>query len=225
MRNTGCRIDTRIRRPDPALIERFRGLPAANLGDCMNRIAAMDPAIRPFTTGGMLGCAYTVRLPEGDNLLLHKALDLAEPGDVLVIDAGGSLRRAIFGELMVRYCELRGLGGLVVDGSIRDVDAIAGMGVPVYAKGVSPNGPYKNGPGEIGGAVAVGGQVVRPGDIVVGDSDGVVVVRPEDAEEVLEKVGALMDNEERILAAMDREGTYVRPWVDKKLRELGCEMR
>ncbi|EML9472776.1 TPA: RraA family protein, partial [Klebsiella quasipneumoniae subsp. quasipneumoniae] len=173
----GCRIVTDFERPSRELVEAFRDLPVANIDDCMNRLAAVDPAIRPVNKAPLLGTAFTVKVPEGDNLMFHKAMDLAREGDVIVIDAGGDTRRAIFGELMLNYCHKRGIAGVIVDGSIRDVDAISQMDIPVYAKGVTPNGPYKNGPGEINVPVVFGGQVVRPGDIVVGDADGIIIVR------------------------------------------------
>ena len=128
-----------------------------------------------------------------------------------MIDAFGCEERSILGELMVSYCKIRGASGIVVDGCIRDADAIRAMNFPIYARGVTPNGPYKNGPGEIGGAVVVGGQVIRPGDILAGDGDGIVVIRPEDAEEILEQVEKLMANESRTLSEMKQHSTYIRP--------------
>jgi len=221
--SVGCRIVTDIRRPDKALVRRFDDCPVANLDDCMNRTAAVDAGIKPFGTCRILGTAFTVRVPEGDNLMMHKALDLAQEGDVIVVDAGGALNRSICGELMLSYCEIKRIAGVIIDGSIRDSEAVSLMAMPVYARGVSPNGPYKNGPGEIGTVITCGGQVVRPGDIVVGDADGIVFVKPEEAQELLEAVAAVMRKEEEIKRAMYEEGTYIRPWVDAKLKEIGCE--
>lgn len=140
-----------------------------------------------------------------------------------MIDAGGDPNRSIFGEIMVRYCAKRGIAGIVVDGSIRDSDSIAQMDFPVYARGVTPNGPYKNGPGEIGGVVTVGGIVVHPGDIVVGDADGVIVIRPDEAEELAKKVRAFNDNEAATMERIANEGVLPRPWVDQKLEAIGVE--
>ena len=157
--------------------------------------------------------------------MFHKAMDMAKPGDVIMIDAGGSRARAIFGEIMAGYCRLRGIGGIVVDGSIRDSDTISEMkGFPVYAKGVTPNGPYKNGPGEIGGTISVGGVIVRPGDIVLGDPDGVIVIKPDEAEELLIKARAVMQRESAIIETMRVDGSYPRPWVEEKLQEINCEV-
>lgn len=219
----GLNIDLSFERPAKELVKQFYGLPVANIDDNMQRIAAIDAAIRPMNKAYLLGTAFTVRVPAGDNLMFHKAMDLALPGDVIVIDAGGVCERAIFGELMTTYCKIRRLAGIVVDGAIRDAAAISKMDFPVYAKGVTPNGPYKNGPGEIGGTVSVGGKVVNPGDILVGDSDGLVIIRPEDAPELLEKTKATQKNEQLLMEIMLKDGTYNRPWVDEKLKALGCK--
>ena len=195
-----------------------------NIDDCMGRTAAMHCRIHPMNKGNLVGTAFTIKVPEGDNLMFHKAMDMAQPGDVFVIDAGGSPNRSIFGELMVSYCRARGIAGIVVDGSIRDSEAIGELtDFPVYAIGVTPNGPYKNGPGEINTPVSVGGIVVHPGDIIVGDADGVIVIYPEDAETVLAAVKAVKVKEEGIMKDIVEKTSYVRPWVDEKLKEIGCE--
>lgn len=219
----GCRIHTQMQRPPKELVELFRGLPVANIDDNMSRTAALRYDIRPIGKAPLLGVAFTVKVAEGDNLMFHKALNMAQPGDVFMIDAGGDPHRSIFGEIMVRYCEKQGFAGIVVDGSIRDSDSISHMAFPVYAKGVTPNGPYKNGPGEIGGIVTVGGIIVHPGDIVVGDADGVIVIRPDEAEELAAKVRAFNENEVISMERIAREGVLPRPWVDEKLNALGVE--
>lgn len=219
----GCRIVTGWQRPAKELVEAFRGIPVANIDDCMNRTAAIHHSIRPLNRSALLGPAFTVKVAEGDNLMFHKAMDMAEPGDVIMIDAGGDPHRAIFGGLMASYCKVRGLNGIVVDGSIRDAEELQEMeDFAVYAKGATPNGPYKNGPGEIGSVICVGGIVVHPGDIVVGDQDGVVVIRPEDAEEIAKAARGVVEKEAKI-AELIATGSYVRPWVDAKLEEIGCE--
>ena len=222
MVNSGCVIYKDFKRPSKELIEAFRGVPVANIDDCMNRLAAVSPEIKPIGKPGVLGPAFTVKVAEGDNLMLHKAMDLAKPGDILVIDAGGSISRSIIGELMTHYCVIRGLGGILLDGSIRDYDELAEMDIPIYARAITPNGPYKNGPGEINTPISFGGQLVRPGDIVVGDGDGVLFIRPGEAPEILAAVKAVMETEAGIIATQNREGTYPRPWVDAKLQEIGC---
>jgi len=224
MPNTNCTIITKIKRPNEVLVEAFRNLPVANVDDCMNRMAAISSAIRPMNQAKLLGAAFTVKVPDGDNLMLHKAMDMAGPGDILMIDAGGGMNRAILGELMISYCKLRGISGIVVDGCIRDCEAVSLMDYPVYARGISPNGPYKNGPGEINTTIVIGGIVVRPGDIVLGDADGVIVIKPEEAIELAQKARDIMEKESGIMETMQRDGTYLRPWVDEKLAEIGCDI-
>lgn len=222
--NIGCKIISDFKRPDPDLVSKFKGMPVANIDDNMNRTAAIDHSIRPVNKAPLLGVAFTIRAPHGDNLMLHKAMDMAKPGDIIVIDAGGFEDRAIFGELMATYCKVRGVSGMIVDGAIRDYEALSKMDMPIYAKGVSPNGPYKNGPGEINVPVVVGGKVINPGDILVGDQDGVVVISPEDAEELYIKTQQVMEKEAKIMDDILNKGTYIRPWVNEKLKEIGCDI-
>ena len=119
----GCKIICDFPRPDPELVELFRDLPVANIDDCIERTAAVDSAIVPLGKGQLLGTAFTVHVAQGDNLMLHAAMDLAKPGDVIVIDAGGFTERAIFGELMATYCKIRGVRGIVCDGAVRDAES------------------------------------------------------------------------------------------------------
>jgi len=220
----GCKINLNYERPAKELVEAFKEFPVANIDDCMNRTAAIHSSIRPLNKTPLAGVAFTVRVPEGDNLFFHKALDLAQPGDVVMIDAGGGETRAIFGEIMAEYCRLRGVAGIVVDGCVRDSDYLSSLtDMAIYAKGITPNGPYKNGPGEIGTVIQVGGRIVKPGDIVVGDSDGVIVIDPADAEALIAATAAVQKKEAAIMDVLHKEGTYNRPWVDEKLREIGCE--
>ena len=222
---TGCRIIKDFKRPDRALVERFKDMPVANIDDNMNRIAAVDTSIEPIGKGQLLGTAFTVRVPQGDNLMFHAAMDLAKPGDVIMIDAGGFTDRAIFGELMATYCKSRGIKGIVCDGAIRDRGGLAAMeDFPVYAKSATPNGPYKNGPGEINVPVVIGGKVVHPGDIVVGDDDGVIIIDPAIANEIADATLAVEKKEADIMKHILEDGTYIRPWVDAKLKEIGCEI-
>ena len=219
----GCKIIKNFTRPDAALVEQFRDIPVANIDDCAGRIQAAAADIIPYGKGQLLGTAFTVRVPQGDNLMFHAAMDLAQPGDVIVIDAGGFTDRAIFGELMATYCKSRGIRGIVCDGAIRDKDALEEMeDFPVYAKAATPDGPYKNGPGEINTPVVIGGRIVNPGDIVVGDGDGVMFIDPADAPELAVAVQKIMDMEAGIMKNIVENGTYVRPWVEDKLKQIGC---
>ena len=188
----------------------------------MNRAFCMHPAIRPYNDNPLIGPAFTVKVRPGDNLFLHKALDLAAPGDIIVVDGQGDMSNALIGELMVLWAIKRGLGGIIVDGAIRDVTRLKTVSIPIYAAGVTPAGPYKEGPGEINFPVVCGGVVVNPGDIIVGDADGVVVIRPEDAHGVLEKANAKSRDEQQTLLDIEN-GAWARAWVDSTLAAKGCK--
>ena len=223
--SVGCKIIRDFLRPEPEVVELFRDLPVANIDDCMDRTAAVDSTIVPLGKGQLLGTAFTVRVAAGDNLMLHAAMDLAKPGDVIVIDAGGFTERAIFGELMATYCKTRGVRGIICDGAVRDAQALAAMeDFQVYARAVTPNGPYKNGPGEINTPITVGGRVVFPGDIVVGDGDGVLFIRPEHAQQIAEATRAVGQKEAAIMENILEHGTYLRSWVDDLLKKINCEI-
>ena len=222
----GCKIIRNFQRPDPTLVERYRGMPVENIDDCMNRIAAVDAAIKQIGYKvQLLGTAFTVKVAQGDNLMFHAAMDLTKPGDVVVIDAGGFTERAIFGELMAAYCKSRGVRGIICDGAIRDYDGLAEMkDFQVYARSATPNGPYKNGPGEINTPVVIGGRLVYPGDIIVGDQDGVLIISPAIAEQIAHATEEVEKKEAVIMEHIVKDGTYVRPWVAEKLKEIGCEV-
>ena len=222
--SAGCIIKKNFERPAKELVEAFRGIPVANIDDNMGRIAAVDASIFPLNPNAkLLGTAFTVNAPAGDNLLFHKALDMAQPGDVIVLANKGSLSRSLCGEIMSNYAKSRGLAGIIIDGCVRDSAALRELDFPVYAKGVTPNGPYKNGPGEMNFPVSFAGIIINPGDIIVGDADGLLVIRPEDAEELAKKAKAWHDSEEKQLEGILTKGEWVRPWVDDKLKEVGFE--
>ena len=152
----GCRIRRNFERPSKELVEAFRGIPVANIDDNCGRIAAVDSSIFPLNPKArLLGTAFTVNAPAGDNLLFHKALDMAQPGDVIVLANKGSLSRALCGEIMSNYAKSRGIAGIIIDGCVRDSYTLSQMDFPVYAKGITPNGPYKNGPGEMNFPVSI----------------------------------------------------------------------
>lgn len=221
--NSNNRVYNSFRRPEKELIEKFRDIPVANIDDCMGRLAAIDESIKPVGRSGLVGPALTIKVPAGDNLMMHYAMDLAQEGDVLVIDAGGCTNRAIFGGLMASYLMTKKIAGIVIDGAIRDSREIEEMGLPVYARGVTPNGPWKNGPGEVNTVIHVGGCLVAPGDIVVADQDGVLFVPKDSAAEVLERVSALMAGEAAVMQGIQKNGTMDRPWVMEKLKAAQCE--
>lgn len=220
----GFRILKRRRAVAADLVARFRALPVANVSDVMSRMTAGGPRLRPMHAGGvMAGPALTVRTRPGDNLMVHKAIDIAEPGDVIVVDAGGDLTNAIVGELMLSHAAKRGLGGIVINGAVRDYGHIRTHDFPVYAAGVTHRGPYKDGPGEINVPVALDGMTVEPGDLILGDEDGLLCVLWEAAETVCAAATEKHRAEEKQMAEIEA-GTSDRAWVDAALERLGCEI-
>jgi len=204
----GNRIVTQIQRPAATLVEQFWGIPSSNIGDMMNRLYCMREYISRIGRKDicMLGTAFTVKVPDGDNVFIHRALDLALPGDVIVIDGGGCITRSLMGEIMFTYAQNKKIAGIVVDGAIRDTDALDTLTIPVYAAGVTPQGPYKNGPGEINMPISCGGQVVFPGDILVGDADGVCVIRAGEAEKLVKQVQEKFSGERALLERYHTQG-------------------
>src|SRR3954452_13015881 len=214
----GFRIVTDVPRAPDALMDRFFDVPTAHLSDSMSRLFAGGADLRPMHRGGKLvGNALTVRTRPGDNLMVHKAIDMAKPRDVIVVDAGGELAQAIIGELMMRHAEKRGVAGFVIDGAIRDLGTIAAERYPVYAAGVTHRGPYKDGPGEINVPVTIGGMLVSPGDIVIGDDDGVVAIAPKDARAVAEATRKKAAAEAATLESIARK-SYDDTWIEKTLK-------
>ena len=207
---------------DPAILEALRGIASSLLSDNMARLSG-TVGLSPYHKAKPLaGTAVTVRTRAGDNFAIHRAFDFCRPGDVLVIDGGGDLIQALMGEIMATYAESLGVQGLVIDGAIRDVGSIRSKDFPVYARGVTHRGPYKNGPGEINVPVTVGGMVVHPGDIIVGDEDGVLAISPGDVEAVLAAAQRQGDKEAASLKAI-AEGKLDRGWVlahEQKLMAL-----
>ncbi len=219
----GLRIARRTRSVPKALIDKFAGLPVANVSDVMSRMTAGGPTLRPMHGGGALaGPAITVKTRPGDNLMIHKAIDMAEPGDVIVVDAGGALTNALIGELMLAHATKRGVGGFVINGAIRDAAAIRASSLPVFAAGITHRGPYKDGPGEINLPVAIDGMVIQAGDLMLGDDDGVLAVPFDDVETVLAAAWAKHAAEEKQMAAT-LAGTTDRSYIDATLARLGCE--
>ena len=198
---------------DPQIIARLRDIAVALISDSMHRNCG-SIGLRPYHKPSPLaGTAVTVRTRGGDNLAVLRAYDFCRPGDVMVIDAGGDLSNAVFGGIMSLGAEKLGLAGLIVDGAIRDVAEIGERSFPVYARGVSHRGPYKDGPGAINVEVTVGGMVVRPGDIVVGDQDGLCAFSPDIAAEVIAKALKQRDAEEATIKSI-LEGRWDRSFVD-----------
>lgn len=219
----GFRILERQRKVSGEYVKRFRALPVANVSDQMWRMTAGGARLRPMHRGGvMAGPAFTVRTRPGDNLMIHKALDIAEPGDVIVVDGGGDLTNSLIGELMLTHAAKRGIGGIVINGAIRDADAIAASELPVFAAGITHRGPYKDGPGEINVPIAIDGMNIEPGDLMLGDGDGVLCVPFDVVAPVCEASEAKKAAEDAMMVDI-QAGTSDRAWVDETLRRLGCE--
>ncbi len=198
---------TSVPKPAPGLLEAFRDAPTSIISDNLQRLPGAV-GLRPFHRGGpLIGTAFTVKTRPGDNLAIHQALELVGPGDVIVVDGGGDETRALVGEIMKTIAQYRGAAGYVIDGAIRDAGAIAADDFPCFARAAIHRGPYKSGPGEINVPVSIGGSVIVPGDIVVGDEDGVVSFPPSVAQSLLEAVKAQIKREADTLVAI-REGRY-----------------
>jgi regulator of RNase E activity RraA len=218
----GFRVLNNHQRSAPDMVAAFARIPTAIISDNINRMVAAGPRLRPLhAKGGLAGTALTVKTRPGDNLMIHKAVDIAEPGDVIVVDAGGDLTNSLIGELIISHARSRGVAGFVVDGAARDLDAISVSDYPIYAAGVSHRGPYKDGPGEVNVPVSLDGMVVEPGDIVVGDMDGVLAIPRLEASAILEAARAQEKREADIMAAINGDG-WDRSWVDEILKSKGC---
>ncbi len=193
---------------------------AANLADAMGRFHFMDPGIRMRTGLPLCGVAVTVLARPADNLMIHKAMEIATPGDIILVNTSGNTTSAVFGELMGNSAVAAGIGGLVVDGALRDVTALAGLRFPAFSRSVCAGGCDKDGPGEINVPIACGNTVVMPGDIVVGDEDGVAVVPQAEAEQVLKLVLALKQREAKRIEEI-RTGTIFKQEINDTLRAKG----
>jgi regulator of RNase E activity RraA len=218
----GYRILPRVNQLPPELITAYRAMPVAAIGDAMSRqIGAIGlHAFHGRLDTTLCGPAFTVRVRPGDNLMIHKALMMVQAGDVLVIDGGGDLTQALVGGLMRTTCITRRLAGLVIDGAIRDRVEWAADGMPIFARGYTHRGPTKDGPGEINVPIACAGLAVLPGDLIVGDADGVIAVPAAEADEVLRKTRAHLEKE-AVIRETNRTGTADPERFDAVLRAKG----
>jgi 4-hydroxy-4-methyl-2-oxoglutarate aldolase len=186
----------------------------------MSRLGAMDSGIRPiWASPRIIGAALTVWCHSGDNLMLHKALSVAKPGDVVIMNTQGNVNNSGFGELIGNSAARAGVRAVIVDGTVRDADALEALRLPVYARGLSPNGCNKDGVGEVGAIIACGGVAVRPGDVIIADRDGIAVVPLEDAAEVAKLAHYQIEREENRKVEIAK-GVLVRPEIDEALRRL-----
>jgi regulator of RNase E activity RraA len=224
MEHPGFRILPRVE-TDAALVQLFSGIPTPIISDNLSRMCG-TANLRPYHRTGvpLLGPALTVRVRTGDNLMIHKALQLGKPGDVLVVDGGGCTDRALFGDIMKNVAKMRKFAGIVLDGAIRDAAAYRDDDFPCFARGACHRGPYKDGPGEINVPASVDGMVVMPGDIVAGDDDGVVFITPREARSVAEAARRKLAAETATLASIARNA-YDDAWIDEALRAKGLAIR
>ena len=220
----GYRLKQTLTRPHSKIMEQYRLFPTPDISDQLNRLYTMTWEIKNLTNEQpFVGPACTVKVYPGDNLFVHKALDVVQPGDVLVIDAGGATTNAVLGDLIANKAKARGVIGIVIDGLLRDLPGVKETGLPVYARGVTPIGPLHRGPGELNYPVSCGGIVVNPGDIIVADPVGVVVVRQDFAEEILQRLYASRDALEAYIADV-KKGIFSNEWVDRTLAEGNCKI-
>lgn len=221
----GFRIKRCIERPPVEVIKAFEDFETPDVSDTLNRMYAMCCDIHNLANeSSVFGPAVTVKVFPGDNLMVHKALDLIRPGDVIVVDASGTHNNAVIGDLVASKAKHRGAAGFVIDGLIRDLPEVKKVGLPVFARGVSPIGPLHRGPGEINFPISCGGIVVMPGDIIAADESGVVVVRQDFAAAVLAQLQAKKASLQSYVEAVKR-GEFSNTWVDELLREARCDMR
>lgn len=218
----GFRVKMNSTRPAAEHVDAYKDFDVSDVSDVLNRMFTMSPEIRNLTNDKpLVGPALTVKVFPGDNLMVHKALDLARPGDVIVVDSSGSVSNAVVGDLIANKAVHRGIAGFIIDGLIRDLDGVKETGLPVYARGVTAFGPLHRGPGELNYPVACGGIVVDPGDIITADQSGIAVVRQESAESTLLR---LIEQKARMAEyiANVKRGVFSNTWVDTQLDADGC---
>lgn len=220
----GFRIRSEFPRLSSALMDRFEEFEVPDISDVLNRLHAVDSAITCQTKIPLRICrpACTVRVYPGDNLMVHKALDVARPGDVVVVDAGGDRSsNAVLGDRICAKARHRGIAGFVVDGLVRDLEGIDQLEIPVFARGTTAVGPLHRGPGEINYPICCGGTVVNPGDVIIADISGIIAIPRESAADVLQRVAAQQEHQREYLAALER-GEFSNDWVDQVLEMHDC---
>ncbi|MBT9777807.1 RraA family protein [Clostridium sp. MCC353] len=225
--SVGKRIYLKRNLPDRELIEQLKTVPASNAADVMGRSCAMNPRIHLASSPKeqmMAGPAFTVKCRAGDNLALHAALSFCSEGDVIVVSNEEDNTRALIGEVMMAFLRYtKKAAGIVLDGPIRDIDEIGKWDFPVYCTGTTPGGPYKEGPGEVNVPIACGGISVNPGDVILADPDGVIVIPRKDAAKILVEAKKFQAADEAKLEAA-KNGTAKRDWVEKTLSEKKFEL-
>ncbi|MEG0003736.1 MAG: RraA family protein [Comamonas sp.] len=218
--NANFTINPAPQAPDAALLKAFEDVPTSHISDNLGRLEGIVGLRRFHRSRKLLGTAVTVKARPGDNLLTYKALSMMSPGQVLVVDAGGATNNAVVGDLLLEYALQRGCTGFVIDGAIRDCAAFLAADFPCYARDVNHCGPFKTGPGAVNVAVSIGGQVVQPGDFLLGDEDGIVVFPADRAGELLAAALRHAQLEQEIRAEI-RTGKVQQSWMDKMFAPHG----
>lgn len=203
------------------VLKRLEETPSSIVGDAMGRAYSMS--MKRVLDKHMLGRAVTVKAPAGDNFMFYKAMQMAQPGDVIVVDGEGFDNRAIFGDIMGAVALSQGIKGIVINGSIRDVKKLEKMELPVYYKHLSPNGPLQNGPGEINVPISIDNEVIYPGDIIVGDQDGLISIRPHEVEGLFQAMEDKVASEKEELDTIAK-GEYSFDWIDEKIDDLATKI-
>lgn len=219
----GFRVRLDFPRLDRGLMQEFTQFATPDISDLLNRLYAVDPAITCLTGShhSLCGPACTVKVFPGDNLMVHKALDVAKPGDIVVVDAGASTMNAVLGDLICTKAKHRKIAGFIVDGLIRDLPDVLPLDFPVFARGTTSIGPLHRGPGEINFAICCGGIVINPGDLIVADAAGTVVVPQDIARELLQRLKKHQATNAAYLASVKR-GEFSNQWVDDLLNAYDC---
>ncbi len=217
----GFRINRSIERAPASAIAALKVFPVAIIGDAIGRRSVMDAGIKPLVSGWKLaGPAVTVEVRPADNLMIHAALAIVQPGDVLVINAHGNLDCGLWGGILHACAERRKIAGVVIDGAVRDSAELRAGAIPVFTRGINPCGGDKEGPGQVNFPIACGGVPITPGDAIVGDGDGVVVISSELAAQAPALAQARVDAERKWLAAIE-SGDAMLPFVVPNLRRYG----
>jgi 4-hydroxy-4-methyl-2-oxoglutarate aldolase len=220
-KETALTIKRNFPRADRELVKKFCNLPTGNVCDAQGRVGALDYRIKPVGRASQFcGIALTVDAGPRDNLAAWAALELAKPGDVILITTGGYLDSSVVGDLYVGMAKNAGVAGIATDGVVRDLPGINAVGIPVFGRGICPNSPWKNGPGSVGLPIVIGGVIVNAGDIVVGDQDGVVIVAHQRAAAVAEGLKAVLEKEKNMEAAV-KAGLTVPAWLKEAYTSKG----
>ena len=220
----GFRIRLNIERPPAQLVNMFRDFETPDISDILNRMYTMSCELRNLVNNKpLVGPALTVKVFPGDNLMVHKALDAAMPGDVVVVDTGGSPLNAVLGDLVANKAKHRGIAGFIVDGLVRDLPGLIEAGLPIYARGITPFGPLHRGPGELNYAISCGGIVVNPGDIIVADMSGIAVVRREVAGDTVMRLRTHRARMQQYVSDV-KAGNFNNDWVDRQLNADQCQV-